>query len=99
MARYDDLAAIDPSPVVLLNRAVAVAMVSGPEDALQCLDQIDAEGLLQGYHLLHAVRADFYRRLKLNGQAAHCYTQALALVTNTAERRFLERRLQEVQEV
>ena len=91
-ALYGMLAAIDPSPVVELNRAVAVAMADGFERGLSLLETID----LPGYHLLHAARADMLRRLGRDHEAAASYREALALVTNEAERSFLERRLAEV---
>jgi RNA polymerase sigma-70 factor (ECF subfamily) len=88
-ALYGVLYAIQPTPVVALNRAVAVAMADGPEHGLALLDTID----LPGYHLLPAARADLLRRLGRRDQAQAAYREALALVTNEAERRFLERRL------
>jgi RNA polymerase sigma-70 factor (ECF subfamily) len=91
-ALYGVLAGIHPSPVVELNRAVAVAMADGLEQGLALLDTIH----LPGYHLLPAARADLLRRLGRHAEAAAAYGQALALVTNEAERRFLERRLAEV---
>lgn len=94
---YDVLERLQPSPVVSLNRAVAVAMVEGPARGLALLDRLAAAGDLDGYHLLHAARADLHRRLGSSGEAAKSYARALALVTNESERRFLERRLREVQ--
>jgi RNA polymerase sigma-70 factor (ECF subfamily) len=91
-ALYGVLASIDPSPVVELNRAVAVAMAEGCERGLALLEAIE----LPGYHLLPAARADLLRRLGRNEAAAAAYREALALVTNDAERGFLERRLAEV---
>jgi RNA polymerase sigma-70 factor (ECF subfamily) len=91
-ALYGVLVGLHPSPVVELNRAVAIAMADGPEHGLALLDNIH----LPGYHLLPAARADLLRRLGRRAEAAAAYRQALALVTNTAERRFLERRLAEV---
>jgi RNA polymerase sigma-70 factor (ECF subfamily) len=91
-ALYGVLAGIHPSPVVELNRAVAIAMADGIEQGLALLDTIH----LPGYHLLPAARADLLRRLGRHPEAAAAYRQALALVTNEAERRFLERRLAEV---
>jgi len=81
---------------VSLNRAAAVAMVQGPRAALALVDALAAGGELDSYHLLHAARADLLRRLGSTAEAAKSYTRALALVTNDAERRFLERRLHEV---
>ena len=91
-ALYGILATVDPSPVVELNRAVAVAMADGLERGLALLETIQ----LPGYHLLPAARADLLRRLGRRAEAAESYRAALALVTNDAERRFLERRLREV---
>ena len=94
---YDLLERVQPSPVVSLNRAVAVAMADGPEPALKLIETIAAEGKLNSYHLLHAARADLLRRLGAHEEAAQSYDRALELVTNDSERRFLERRLAEVQ--
>jgi RNA polymerase sigma-70 factor, ECF subfamily len=94
---YDLLERVQPSPIVSLNRAVAVAMVDGPQPALALIDALAATGDLDGYHLLHAARADLLRRAGSLSEAAESYTRALALVTNDSERRFLERRLREVQ--
>jgi RNA polymerase sigma-70 factor (ECF subfamily) len=78
---------IDPSPVVALNRAVAVAEVDGPDAALKLVDELD----LNGYHLFHAIRADLLRRLGRRAEAAQAYEAALARTENAAERKFLER--------
>ncbi len=94
---YDLLERAQPSPVVSLNRAVAVAMVDGPGSALALIDTLTAAGDLDNYHLLHATRADLLRRIGSREEAAKSYTRALTLVTNDSERRFLERRLREVQ--
>jgi RNA polymerase sigma-70 factor (ECF subfamily) len=94
---YDFLERLQPSPIVSLNRAVAVAMVQGPQPALALIDALAGTGDLDGYHLLHAARADLLRRAGSPVEAARSYTRALALVTNDSERRFLERRLREVQ--
>jgi RNA polymerase sigma-70 factor (ECF subfamily) len=94
---YDFLERVQPSPIVSLNRAVAVAMVDGPQAALALVDVLAASGDLDGYHLLHAARADLLRRIGSSAEAAKCYARALELVTNDSERRFLERRLREVQ--
>jgi RNA polymerase sigma-70 factor (ECF subfamily) len=94
---YDVLARVQPSPVVALNRAAAVAMVEGPRAGLALVDALAASGELDRYHLLHSARADLLRRLGAFPEAAESYGRALALVTNDAERRFLERRLGEVQ--
>jgi len=93
---YDLLERVQPSPVVSLNRAVAVAMLDGPQPALGLIDALAAEGDLDDYHLLHAARADLLRRIGSSAEAAKSYTRALALATNDSERRFLERRLREV---
>jgi RNA polymerase sigma-70 factor, ECF subfamily len=93
---YGLLESLDPSPIVSLNRAVAVAMVEGPQVALALIDAL--AGDLDGYHLLHAARADLLRRIGSSAEAAKSYERALALVTNESERRFLERRLREVQQ-
>jgi RNA polymerase sigma-70 factor (ECF subfamily) len=93
---YDLLESLQPSPIVSLNRAVAVAMVSGPRAGLALIDTLGASGELAGYHLLHAARADLLRRVGSSTEAAKSYTRALALVTNDSERRYLERRLREV---
>ncbi len=94
---YDVLERLQPSPIVLLNRSVAVAMVEGPEAALRIIDAPAATSDLDSYHLLHAVRADLLRRAGSSDEAAESYRRALALVTNDSERRFLERRLREVE--
>jgi RNA polymerase sigma-70 factor (ECF subfamily) len=94
---YDVLERLQPSPVVSLNRAVAVAMVDGPQPALALIDKLAAAGTLDDYHLLHAARADMLRRAGSVDEAAKSYQRALALVANDSERRFLERRLREVQ--
>ncbi|MEK6302375.1 MAG: RNA polymerase sigma factor [Acidobacteriota bacterium] len=94
---YDLLERQQPSPVVSLNRAVAVAMADGIRSGLELIDDLTAAGDLEGYHLLHAARADLLRRVGSTVEAAKSYERALALVTNDSERRFLERRLREVQ--
>ncbi|MEP7339645.1 MAG: RNA polymerase sigma factor [Acidobacteriota bacterium] len=94
---YDLLERLQPSPIISLNRAVAVAMADGPRAGLALIDLLDEAGALDGYHLLHAARADLLRRLGSSTEAAQSYAQALALVTNDTERRFLERRLRELQ--
>jgi RNA polymerase sigma-70 factor, ECF subfamily len=92
---YNLLERVQPSPVVSLNRAVAVAMVDGPQAALALIDGLAAD--LDGYHLWHAARADLLRRVGSFAAAAQSYARALTLVTNDSERRFLERRLRAVQ--
>lgn len=95
-ALYGVLARVHPTPVVELNRAVAVAMSSGLERGLALLDALESDGGLTGYHLLPAARAELLRRLGRAAEAAESYRQALALVGNEAERRHLEKRLREV---
>jgi RNA polymerase sigma-70 factor (ECF subfamily) len=96
VAWYDVLAQVAPSPVVDLNRAVAVAMRDGPAKGLQRVDAILARGDLTDYHLAHAARADLCRRLGRTADARESYRQALALVKQEPERRFLEKRLREL---
>jgi RNA polymerase sigma-70 factor (ECF subfamily) len=92
---YGVLAQIAPSPVVALNRAVAVAMVEGPEAGLSALDALIAPEL-EAYHLLHAARADLARRLGRRADALAGYRRARELAPNDAERRYLERRIAEL---
>jgi RNA polymerase sigma-70 factor, ECF subfamily len=92
VALYDQLLALAPSPVVALNRAVAVAEVEGPAAALALVDGLD----LDGWYLFHAVRADLLRRLGRPAEAAPAYEAAIARAANAAERAFLERRLRTV---
>ena len=94
--RYDELARIQPSPVVALNRAVAVAMAEGPSGGLRLIEELASESDLEEYHLLHAAKADLLRRMGATNDAAKSYERALELVTNDSERRYLERRLREV---
>jgi RNA polymerase sigma-70 factor, ECF subfamily len=94
---YDQLEHVQPSPIVSLNRAVALAMAEGPRAGLAGIDRLAASNDLTDYHLLHAARADLLRRLERNDESAKSYARALELVTNDSERRFLERRLREVQ--
>ncbi|MGE0490571.1 MAG: RNA polymerase sigma factor [Vulcanimicrobiota bacterium] len=96
VALYDLLVRAEESPVVELNRAVAVAMRDGPEAGLALVDAILERGDLQGYRLAHAARADLCRRLGRNQQARAAYERALELTTQEAERRFLEGRLREL---
>src|SRR5437899_10563872 len=95
---YALLERLQPSPLVSLHRAAAAAMVDGPRPALTLIDALAAAGDLDHYHLLPAARADLLRRLGSAEEAAKSYARALALVTNDAERRFLARRLREVQQ-
>jgi RNA polymerase sigma-70 factor (ECF subfamily) len=92
VALYDVLARVSPSPVVELNRAVAVAMRDGPEAGLAALDSLNVDAL-RGYHLLPAARADLLRRLGRTTKAATAYLAALELVGNERERAFLRRKL------
>lgn len=94
---YDLLGSVRPSPVISLNRAVAVAMVNGPRAGLDVLDGLAARSELDDFHLFHAARADLLRRMGSAAEAAESYNRALALVSNDTERRYLERRLREVQ--
>ena len=94
---YDLLGRVQPSPIVSLNRAVAVAMVDGPQPGLALIDALAENNDLANYHLLHAARADLLRRIGSPVEAAESYLRALALVTNDSERRFLQRRLRQVQ--
>ncbi|HEX7378609.1 MAG TPA: RNA polymerase sigma factor [Pirellulales bacterium] len=93
---YSLLEAVQPSPIVALNRAVAVAMADGARAGLAIIDALAADGMLADYHLLHAARADLLRRAGAAAEAATSYQRALALVGNDSERRYLERRLCEV---
>jgi RNA polymerase sigma-70 factor, ECF subfamily len=92
-ALYSELARINPSPIVMLNGAVAVAMSEGPGRGLELLDELGAAGELDRYHLFHAARADLLRRLGCFEAAADAYRRALALMANGVERAYLERRL------
>jgi RNA polymerase sigma-70 factor (ECF subfamily) len=95
-ALYNVLARINPSPVVRLNRAVAVGMSEGPARGLELIDELGGSGELERYHLLHAARADLLRRLGSFEAAADAYRRALALMANGVERAYLERRLAEL---
>jgi RNA polymerase sigma-70 factor (ECF subfamily) len=96
VALYDDLLAYTPSPVVPLNRAVAVAMVDGPEAGLALVDELAASGELAGYHLLPATRADLLRRMGDTERAAGAYREAFELAGTDAERAYLKARLGEL---
>jgi RNA polymerase sigma-70 factor, ECF subfamily len=98
-ALYADLAAVAPSPVVDLNRAVAVSMSEGPEDGLRLVDRLVAQEALAGYHLLPAARADMLRRLGRNAEALGEYRRALELAPGGADRAFLAGRCAEMQAV
>jgi len=90
VALYDQLVRLDPSPVIALNRAIAVAEVDGPEVALAAVDRL--EDKLAGYHAYHAARADLLRRLGLNQESRAAYDKAIELAGNTAETAYLTRR-------
>lgn len=94
---YDLLSRVQPSPIVSLNRAVAVAMLEGPDRGLDLIAELAADGALDGYHLLYAARADLHRRNGQARKAAEQYRRALELVTNESERRFLQLRLDQCQ--
>lgn len=94
---YDLLERVQPSPIVSLNRAVAVAMAEGPRTGLALIDTISESNHLENYHLLHAARADLLRRIGDLPEAAKSYRRALDLVTNDSERRYLERRLETIE--
>jgi RNA polymerase sigma-70 factor (ECF subfamily) len=94
-ALYGQLARLVPSPVVELNRAVAVGMAEGPAAGLALVEALEASGALAGYHLLPATRADLLRRLGRPAEASAAYREALALATTDTERRYLTRRLEE----
>lgn len=97
LGRYDLLSRADASPLVELNRAVAVAMRDGPAAGLALIDALLASGELETYHLTHAARADLCRRLGRTAEARSSYQRALELARQEPERRFLERRLAEPQ--
>ena len=97
VAHYDTLLALVPSPVVQLNRAVAISMVHGPERGLHALDQIDAEAL-RGYYLLPATRAELLRRADRRAEAAAQYEATLELAKTGPERRFIEERIRRLRE-
>ena len=97
LALYDALLQLQPSPVVELNRAVALAMRDGPQAGLAAVDAILARGELADYHLAHAARADFCRRLGRPAEAREAYQRALTLTRLEPERRFLEQRLRELE--
>ncbi|HCO03737.1 MAG TPA: RNA polymerase subunit sigma-24, partial [Actinobacteria bacterium] len=93
---YGRLSRLSGSPVVELNRAVAVAMADGPAAGLSLVDALATEGVLDSYYLLHSTRADLLRRLGRATEAANAYRTALSLATNPVDRDFLSRRLREV---
>jgi RNA polymerase sigma-70 factor, ECF subfamily len=93
---YDILLRLSPSPVIELNRSVAISMRDGPNAALQIVNAMTARGELQDYYLLHAARADFYRRLGENQAAKNAYQQALALTQLEPEKRFLREKIDQL---
>ena len=96
-ALYRELERINPSPVVALNRAVAVAMGEGLETGLRQIDELGAQGELESYYLYHAARADLLRRMGRREEAAQAYHRSLGLTANAIERRYLRRRLAELE--
>src|ERR1700683_2718552 len=93
---YDRLERVEPSPVISLNRAVAIAMAEGPDAALAIVNRLLDDGDLENYHLLHAVRADLLRRIGSGNEAAKSYLRAIELVSNDQERSYLQQRLREL---
>jgi RNA polymerase sigma-70 factor, ECF subfamily len=96
VALYNRLVQIQPSPVVELNRAVAIAMRDGPKVGLGLIDAVLAHGELANYHLAHSARADMYRRLGRTAEARSSYEKALALTQQEPERKFLEERIRQL---
>ena len=96
MALYDQLLRIQPSPVVQLNRAVAIAMRDGPEAGLTQIEAVLEQGELANYHLAHSARADMYRRLGRTAEARSAYEDALALTQQEPERHFLQERIRQL---
>ncbi|HWO32918.1 MAG TPA: DUF6596 domain-containing protein, partial [Candidatus Acidoferrum sp.] len=96
VALYDQLARIQPSPVVQLNRAVAIAMRDGPEAGLTHIDEVLEHGELANYYLAHSARADMYRRLGRTAEARSAYEKALALTQQEPERQFLQERIRQL---
>ncbi|HET6169923.1 MAG TPA: DUF6596 domain-containing protein [Terracidiphilus sp.] len=96
VAIYDQLVRIQPSPVVQLNRAVAIAMRDGPEAGLQQIDAVLEQGELANYYLAHAARADMCRRLGRTAEARASYEKALSLTQQEPERQFLEERIRQL---
>ena len=90
VALYDQLVRLDPSPIVALNRAIAVAELDGPEVALAAVDRLEQK--LAGYHAYHVARADLLRRLGRSQESRAAYSQAIELAGNTAETAYLTRR-------
>jgi RNA polymerase sigma-70 factor (ECF subfamily) len=96
VALYDQLARIQPSPVVQLNRAVAIAMRDGPEAGLTHIDEVLEHGELANYYLAHSARAEMYRRLGRTAEARTAYEKALALTQQEPERQFLQERIRQL---
>ena len=96
VALYDQLLRIQPSPVVELNRAVAIAMRDGPEAGLAHIDAVLEHGELANYYLAHSARADMYRRLGRTAEARSAYEKALALTQQEPERQFLQERIRQL---
>jgi len=96
VALYDQLLRIQPSPVVQLNRAVAIAMFDGPESGLIHIDALLDHGELENYYLAHSARADLYRRLGRTAEARESYEKALALTQQEPERQFLQDRIRQL---
>jgi len=96
VALYDRLLRIHPSPVVQLNRAVAIAMCDGPEAGLTLIDAVLEHGELANYYLAHSARADMYRRLGRTAEARSSYEKALALTQQEPERQFLQERIRQL---
>jgi len=93
---YDQLARIQPSPVVQLNRAVAIAMRDGPEAGLAQINAVLEQGELANYYLAHSARAEMYRRLGRTAEAKSCYERALELTQQEPERQFLQERIRQL---
>jgi len=96
VALYDRLLRLQPSPVVQLNRAVAVAMCDGPEAGLTLIEAVLEDGELANYYLAHSARADMYRRLGRTAEARSSYEKALALTQQEPERHFLQERIRQL---
>ena len=94
---YSVLMRVRPSPVVALNRAVSIAMAEGPEQGLAIIGQLEASGELDQYHLMWAAKADLLRRIGMFAESGRAYRRALELVRSGPERRFIEKRLSEVE--
>jgi RNA polymerase sigma-70 factor (ECF subfamily) len=95
VALYDQLVSLDPSPIIALNRAIAVAELDGPDAALAAVDRLDQK--LAGYHAYHATRADLLRRLGCTHESRAAYDNAIELAGNSAESAYLRRRRDELE--